>query len=279
MADPPTLVGGRADATGDAGTPDPELWAALAAWRVAPTATTTARVYAALLDARLFAPVTARLEETGTDPGTGLAVEKRSSTVLVTPVSAAGATAVAVFTSVPAMSAWRADVRPVPVSGRDACAVALAQGHTAVVVDLGSVTFVVDGAELEALGGGRVPDSGAPVSAAVPTARLANGWLIEPGEPPAGLAARLTAVLGGEPAIHVAYVFGVRREDGAEPALTAGLVLAGVPDEAELAALATRLATHLAEELAYRTDLDVTVLTPADAERVETVMPPIYTAG
>src|SRR5664280_311340 len=142
----PTVVGGRAAYAGDDGAAaaelTAELTAALADWQDAGTPASTARVYAAFAGARVFVPVAARLGDAAPDPVTGLLAEKSSELALVTPVSASGATAVAAFTTPASMAAWRADVRPVPVSGRDTCATAVAEGHAAVVVDLGTTAFV-----------------------------------------------------------------------------------------------------------------------------------------
>jgi len=55
--------------------------------------------------------------------------------------------------------------------------------------------------------------------------------------------------------------------------------LAGVPDAVALTALASRLAARLAEELAYRTDLDVAVLSAADAAEAGRITEPVYVSG
>ena len=268
----PTVVGGRAAYAGDDGAAAAELTAALADWQDAGPPASTVRVYAAFAGARVFVPVTARLGEAASDPVTGLLAEKSSELALVTPVSASGATAVAAFTTPASMAAWRADVRPVPVSGRDTCATAVAEGHAAVVVDLGTTAFVVDGAALQALAEGRQPDSPRP------EVRLSSGLRVAATESPVGVVARLAAVLGSEPAIEAAYLVDVR-SDEAPPALTAGLVLAGAPDAVALTALASRLAARLADELAYRTDLDVAVFSAADAAEAGRITEPVYVSG
>lgn len=102
----------------DDGRPDPALAAAL-------EANDEARILELLPDARLLVPVVARRVE-GADAE--MAVPHL--------VNDAGARALPVFTSVEAMRAWRPDARPVPMTGADVLAAALAEGYDGVVVDV-----------------------------------------------------------------------------------------------------------------------------------------------
>jgi hypothetical protein len=81
----------------------------------------------------------------------GIRGDKRSEMVLATLRLPSGATALPVFSSAAALSAWRASARPVPVSARDACAQAAQLGHRAVVIDVaGPVTATLDVSTLAA---------------------------------------------------------------------------------------------------------------------------------
>ncbi len=143
---------------GDAGEADPRLRAALEAGD-------EAAVAGALAGARVFVGIESRLialadpadPEPGPDrgpaaagghrhsPRPGLRGEKQSEMVLATLRLPSGATALPVFSSAAALSAWRSAARPVPVAAADACAEAARLGHLTVVVDVaGPVTATLD---------------------------------------------------------------------------------------------------------------------------------------
>ncbi len=95
--------------------------------------------------ARVFVPVVAVLGERATDGG-----DKNSDMAAVLITGADGRTALLAFTSVDTMTRWNPTSRPVPVYGRDAARAALADGASALVLDLGQPTFhVVETEDLE----------------------------------------------------------------------------------------------------------------------------------
>ncbi|ONH29233.1 SseB family protein [Pseudofrankia asymbiotica] len=146
---------------GDGGEADPRLRAALESGDAGAVA-------AALAGARVFVGVESRLLEPAdeatavvtAEPGPGRQdaggrsaplghgphlAEKASEMVLATLRMPSGATALPVFSSVAALSAWRSAARPVPVPAADACAEAARLGHGTVVVDVaGPVTATLD---------------------------------------------------------------------------------------------------------------------------------------
>jgi hypothetical protein len=118
----------------DAGGADPQLKAALEAGDVAV-------VRGLLLTTRLLVPVVAM-------PVEGSEAEMAVPAL----VHADGARALPVFSSYDALRAWRADARPVPMSGARVFAGAAAEGYAAVVVDLaGPAAHAIDDEDLEHL--------------------------------------------------------------------------------------------------------------------------------
>lgn len=93
---------------------------------------------ATLGGARVFVPVVAVLGEVATDGS-----DKNSEMAAVLMTGADGRTALLAFTSIATMSAWNPTSRPVPVHGRDAARSALAEGASALLVDLGQPGFTV----------------------------------------------------------------------------------------------------------------------------------------
>ncbi|ABD12540.1 hypothetical protein ThrDRAFT_03414 [Frankia casuarinae] len=112
---------------GDDGRADESLTRALAANPVDPAVLT-----AALRQARVFVGVEARL--TAADAVTG--ADKTSEMALTTLRTPSGATALPIFSSVSALTAWRSSARPVPVAAVDACTEAVRLGLGAVVIDV-----------------------------------------------------------------------------------------------------------------------------------------------
>ncbi|WP_131803755.1 SseB family protein, partial [Pseudofrankia sp. BMG5.36] len=197
---------------GDGGEADPRLRAALESGDAGAVA-------AALTGARVFVGVESRLLEpadevaavatTEPDPGRQDAgghagpprhgphfSEKASEMVLATLRMPSGATALPVFSSVAALSAWRSAARPVPVPAADACAEAARLGHGTVVVDVaGPVTATLDVSALagapgasDAAGGkqGAGGPAGFAASPSVPSGPVEGGDEPPPTPPPAG---------------------------------------------------------------------------------------------
>ena len=95
--------------------------------------------------ARVFVPVVAVLGELATDGS-----DKNSDMAAVLLTGADGRTALLAFSSQEAMANWNPTSRPVPVYGRDAARSAIADGASALVLDLGQSTFhVVESPDLE----------------------------------------------------------------------------------------------------------------------------------
>lgn len=92
----------------------------------------------ALGAARVFVPIIALLGEKAT-PGTDKDAEMAA--VLIT--GADGRRALLAFRSVASMTDWNADARPVPVYGQAAAISAIAEGASALLLDLGSPDMVV----------------------------------------------------------------------------------------------------------------------------------------
>ncbi len=182
---------------GDDGRADPALTAALARDHDDPAF--LPELLAALHGARVLAPVVALLGETeGT--ADGLVQDKTSDIAVPVLLDDVGDRALPVFTDAAALAAWDPQARPVPVDGPRAARVALAEGATALVLDVaGPATASLPGLELQALaeGRGRRPAWDDPVMAAAvrdlldaePAARSAHL------EACAGSDARLTVVL------------------------------------------------------------------------------------
>ena len=133
----------------DTGTAPPALAAVLAESAVDGARSPVLAVLAAAQPpTRLLVPV---LAATGDDAAGGH--EGDVSTVLMRGVD--GRLALLAFTSTTAMAAWRPAARPVPATVRSVAEAALAEGASAVVVDVaGPVVFVVETAELIELAAG-----------------------------------------------------------------------------------------------------------------------------
>jgi hypothetical protein len=139
---------------GDEGAADPALVDALASYAGAPDDPATyAAALTALAGSRLLVPVVAVLGEAEVDEA-GRTHEKSSDMAAVLLTGRDGRQALLAFTSLSALSRWRADARPVPVTTGDAARAALADGADALMVDLaGPVPLAVEGQPLRALAG------------------------------------------------------------------------------------------------------------------------------
>lgn len=124
----------------DTGAADPRLAAALRD-RDRPGADAGGLVVA-LLEARLLVPVVALAGEQG----------REAEMAVPALVAADGRRGLPVFSSYEALRGWRADARPVPMSGARVLAGAAAEGYDGVVLDVaGPVTHAVEGTDLAAL--------------------------------------------------------------------------------------------------------------------------------
>ncbi len=124
-------------------------------------------VVAALLDARVLAPVVARLDEAQIDAA-GRAVEKVAHLATVTVRSPDGRRGVPVFTSLAALAQWDPQARPFPLRAVDAARGVFDEDGDALLVDPASPHRVaLTGSLLLALAEGRrwLPPSTDPVVA------------------------------------------------------------------------------------------------------------------
>lgn len=235
---------------GDDGRPDARLAAALREWSRAATPAARAEVLAALCGARVFLALAARA--TGTEVGarTGLVQERGAEMALLSVVSPSGARALAVFADGHLVQRWRAEARPVPVPGPQACAAALDDGAAALLLDPAGAALAVTGEEMTALAAGRVPVPGTRLDTRHTAAAL-GPLEAEPGPQLLGALGRAVA---GEAVVAARLLQG---PDG--PVL--GVVPVGTPTAAELAALAGRVAARLGAHLPAD-GLDLAVVAP-----------------
>jgi len=137
---------------GDDGSPDPRLAAVLD--EHADGRAEIADVVEALATSRVLVPVMAHEVADGAT-GQGPFAEREVETSVVALQAPDGRTALPVFTSVAALSAWRAEARPMPAEAPRAAASALAEGWPLLVVDPGGpVTVVVPRPAVQALAAG-----------------------------------------------------------------------------------------------------------------------------
>lgn len=154
-----TLGAPNAAYAGDHGHADPELRDVLA--RAYQGGTNYPKAIAALCTARLLLPIVATGDEHGDGPDPNRHAEMAA--VLVT--SAAGDTAVPVFTGVDSMQAWKPEARPVPCTLDDVAATVLETDSQAILVDLpGPHPLVIERGVVEELARGHrlveLPDGG-----------------------------------------------------------------------------------------------------------------------
>lgn len=124
----------------DDGTIDPALAEALG---------DDTRVLAVLGDVRVFVPVVAMQGDAPAGPGGGSGqraedgTDKGADMAAVLMTGADGRRALMAFSSVAAMTTWKASARPVPVWGREAARAALDEEASALLLDLANPTFTV----------------------------------------------------------------------------------------------------------------------------------------
>ncbi len=139
--------------SGDTGSPDPRLRAALESYAADPAAG-DADALSALVEARLLVPVVAVLGEVELDEH-GLAHDKSSDMAAVLLTGADGRLALLAFTGTESLRRWNPEARPVPVAAELAARAAVQQDAAALVVDIaGPVTYVLEGEDLSGLAAG-----------------------------------------------------------------------------------------------------------------------------
>ena len=124
----------------DDGSADPELLAALTAFRAGDG--DAVAVVSAYRQARLLIPLIADKGDEGVGP-TGLRVDKTQELSIVTVAGPDGRRVLPVFTSVEAMGRWDAAARPVPADGIRTALSAAADDTDLIVIDPGSPTEFV----------------------------------------------------------------------------------------------------------------------------------------
>lgn len=230
--------------SGDDGTADAELTAALGGYAAARGTAGEARaataVVAALHTARLLVPVVAVLGEAETGPD-GLAREKSSDMAVPVIEAPGGRRALPAFTSTDALARWRADARPVAVPLPQALR-ALAHEHAdTLLLDLaGPVPYELTGAQLRAAALG--PDRADPladpeVRAALRTAVAAQSGVarahLAAGQPGSGGTLGLVLEPGADAAATgQAVATALAADDVLRAALVHGLDLALLPPDA-----------------------------------------------
>jgi hypothetical protein len=140
---------------GDDGSADPRLATALAAHAADPTPDRERELVAALVGARLMVPIVAVLGEAGTGAD-GLKHEKSSDMAVPTIDAPDGRKGLPAFTSLEALTRWRADARPAPVPAPQAVRAAWSEQAEALLIDLaGPAFYELSGAAMRAVAQGR----------------------------------------------------------------------------------------------------------------------------
>ena len=195
-----------------------------------------AELLAALVDARVFAAITATSTAEHLEEHTGLRAESGADMAVNLLEAPDGSRALPVFQDLQALKRWSLEARPVPLTGAQACQAARDEGATAVLLDPAGAAVVVT--ELETLSDGWVP-----VQNSALAARHAVTALQAPTtDAPADLVRALRHALVGEPLRSArllqgpdGWVLGVAPEHPATPH--------------ELAELAHRIVTSLGPDL------------------------------
>ncbi|MFT4306651.1 MAG: SseB family protein [Microbacterium sp.] len=123
--------------TGDDGSADPALWAALSGFRAG--AVDEVAVVEAYRAARLLIPLVAHKGEEGIGLS-GLDVDKTQELSIVTVAAADGRRVLPVFTSVTTLTGWDRSARPVPADGVRTALAAAGDDTDLIVIDPGSDT-------------------------------------------------------------------------------------------------------------------------------------------
>jgi hypothetical protein len=195
-----------------------------------------AELLAALVDARVFAAITATSTSEHTEQKSGLRAESSAEMAVVLLESADGSRALPVFQDLLALRKWRLDARPVPLTGAQACAAARDERADVVLLDPAGASVAVT--ELEQLAQGWVPVPGSSLSS-----RHADTVLHVPTDaPPKTLLDALRQALAEE------GLLSARLLEGPE-GLVVGVAGKHPMDPAALAALAARLVAALGAQL------------------------------
>lgn len=236
---------------GDDGSADPRLATALAAHAADPTPDRERELVAALVGARLMVPIVAVLGEAGTGAD-GLKHEKSSDMAVPTIDAPDGRKGLPAFTSLEALTRWRADARPAPVLAPQAVRAAWSEQAEALLIDLaGPAFYELSGAAMRAVAQGRA--------------------MTDPLRDPE-LAEAVRGLLARHPVVLRAHLL---------PSESADALLALVPDPAVAAARLGPAVQALADELGadellrIRLDrgLDLAVVPAAPSEPAD----PLYT--
>ncbi|MDR6690717.1 hypothetical protein J2X55_001616 [Microbacterium sp. 1154] len=126
--------------SGDDGSADPALLAALSAFRAGEG--DAGAIVDAYRDARLLIPLVAEKGDHGFGAH-GLEVDKTQELSIVTVAAPDGRKVLPVFTSVSALQAWDATARPVPADGRRTALAAASEDTELIVIDAASETEFV----------------------------------------------------------------------------------------------------------------------------------------
>lgn len=212
--------------SGDDGSADPALLAALTAFRDGTGG--QPEVVDAYRSARLLIPLLAEKGDEGIGPH-GLAVDKTQELSIVTVAAPDGRRVLPVFTSVETMMRWDASARPVPAEGRRTAVAASSDDTDLIVIDPGSATeFVL-----------RRPAVWA----------IAQGQPWEPSFASPEVFAGLQSSIGGELAVlDLAVEAGDPEARLRGPELIVSLHLIHGLEKAELDAVLSRLATRWAAD-------------------------------
>lgn len=237
--------------SGDDGSADPALTAALAAWRADPA--TEPKLLAVLSGARLLVPVLAVLGEAETGPD-GLRRDKTSDMAVPTLTAPGGRRALPAFSSTETLARWQPDARPVAVPLGQALRAAAQERADTLVIDLaGPVPYELTGSGMRALASGRPGQEGGPLRDPAVTAALRTVLAAEPEV----LGAQL-APSGGDGATGAGGGHG-----------TDGTLALALAPAADVSAVARRVAGALAADEALRArlvrGLDLAVLPPGSA--------------
>lgn len=257
------MSGSRPGRPTDDGLPDARLAAALAAYDGSPPAVgellaalSGARVFLALAASTLPPVPAARAQPWEAAPR---GQESAAQMSVLSLRAESGARALPTFAAGVDVQRWRPAARPVPVGGAQACATALEDGASALLLDPLGVALPVGADWLRELAAGRVPVVGADLSTR--RAPLPPGA----GEPvAAALLQALAAALAGEPVRTARLLAG---SDGV-PVLAVSPTAA--MSAADAAAMAERVRSRLGADLpATGLDLALTAeATPASGQLV-----------
>ena len=121
----------------DDGSANPELLAVLERFQTG--AATQTEVHQVLRESRLLVPLVADLGEAG-EGAHGQTVDKSADLSIVSVSSPDGQSALPVFSSVAAMSAWNSKARPVPIETARVALAAASEDNGRIILDPGSPT-------------------------------------------------------------------------------------------------------------------------------------------